>query len=111
MPIGECFDLARALLTTLAVANGTCNGIAGRFELDTSASAPGSQAFCRLSRHTLSPSRCCGAKPGAIIHISGTITPANFLELRQAEVRRRRNLFPGTWVNESRLQSTFRTMF
>jgi hypothetical protein len=36
---------------------------------------------------------------------------ADFVELRKAEVRLRRNLLPGTWVDESRLQSTFRTMF
>jgi hypothetical protein len=35
---------------------------------------------------------------------------ANFRERRKAEVRLRRNLFPGSWVNKSRLQSTFRTM-
>jgi hypothetical protein len=42
---------------------------------------------------------------------SNTRANANFFELRKAEVRLRRNLFPDTWVNERRLQSTFRTMF
>ena len=32
----------------------------------------------------------------------------NFVDLRKGEVRRK--LLPGTWVNERRLQSTFRTM-